>query len=69
MTPLGAPEGESQEFPDWYVLMKAAQWVGVPPWELANRPRVWRQWAIMGMAAEGRAAKAKQPKRKKGGIG
>jgi len=38
--------------PDWYPLLKAARFLGVPPWELAGRPLVWQQWALVAEAAE-----------------
>lgn len=43
--------------PQWYVLIKAAQWLQVPPWELLARPTIWTTWATEAMAAEATAAK------------
>ncbi len=31
--------------PDYYALIKAANYLGVPPWELAERPAYWQEWA------------------------
>ena len=30
-------EGKFGELPDWYLLMKAAHYLGVAPWELEQR--------------------------------
>jgi len=43
------------EVPDWYPLLKAAQWLHVPPWELAEQPAGWHEMALIAMNAEGRA--------------
>lgn len=32
--------------------MRAARYLGVPPWELAQRPTAWRDWALLSEAAE-----------------
>ena len=40
------------ECPDWYPLIKAARWLGVPPWELFEQPQVWQDWALIAMAAD-----------------
>lgn len=40
------------ECPDWYPLLKAAKWLGVPPWELVDQPQVWMEWALIADAAE-----------------
>ena len=29
--------------------------MGVPPWELAERPLAWREWALIARGAEARA--------------
>jgi hypothetical protein len=44
--------------PDWYPLMKAAEWMKVAPWELLARPMIWTVWAQEAQAAE---AHAKNP--------
>jgi hypothetical protein len=38
--------------PDWYPLIKAARYLGVAPWELADQPQVWMAWALTAEAAE-----------------
>jgi hypothetical protein len=51
--------------PDWYPNLRAAKYLGVPPWELDKDPekRMWTEWALAAEAAE---AHAKQPKTKWG---
>jgi len=44
------------ECPDWYPLLKAARYMGVAPWELAERPIAWQEWALMAESAEISAA-------------
>lgn len=41
------------ELPDWYRTLKAAQVLNVPPWELAEMPLVWQEWAVTASYAEG----------------
>lgn len=38
--------------PEWYPLLRAARYLGVAPWELLERPRVWVDWAGTAEAAE-----------------
>lgn len=57
MTPMGATPDEVEDYPEWYVVMRAAKWLGVPPWELAEKPVWWMQWAVLAMGAENRAEK------------
>lgn len=40
------------ECPDWYPLMRAARWMGVPAWELAEQPQVWTDWALIALAVD-----------------
>jgi hypothetical protein len=35
--------------------MVAARYLGVAPWDLAEQPRVWMDWALMARAAEAKA--------------
>jgi hypothetical protein len=35
------------EVPNWYSLIKAARYLGVPPWDLATRPVYWINLAIV----------------------
>lgn len=32
--------------------MRAARWLGTPPWEMAERPSYWRDVALLAEAAE-----------------
>ncbi len=41
--------------PDWYPLVRAARYLGVAPWELAERPAAWQNWALTAEAAESEA--------------
>ncbi len=38
--------------PPEYGLVRAARYLGVNPWDLADRPAVWRDWALEFEAAE-----------------
>lgn len=44
------------------MLLRAAKYLGVPPWELAERPALWQAWAL---AAEGAEADATEQRRKR----
>jgi hypothetical protein len=46
--------------PDWYPLIRAARYLGVPPWEMAKQPYQWLEVAIIAEAAENEAQAAKQ---------
>ena len=48
-------DGQLGEPPPYYELMKAARWMGVPPWELARQPIFWRVWARTIEIAEAEA--------------
>jgi hypothetical protein len=39
--------------PDWYVLIKAARYLGVKPWELQAQHPAWTLWALWSQDAEG----------------
>ena len=41
--------------PDWYPLVRAAKYLGVAPWELAERPSWWQEVALVAEAAEAEA--------------
>jgi hypothetical protein len=36
----------------WYVLLRAARALSVAPWELAEQPATWLQWALRAQEAE-----------------
>ena len=42
--------------PDWYPLLRAAKYLGVPPWDLLDRPAFWQRIALDAEWAEGQAA-------------
>lgn len=44
--------GQVGEPPEWYLLIRAARYLGVPPWELATRSTIWRDWALVAESAE-----------------
>jgi hypothetical protein len=37
------------------MVVKAAHYYGIAPWELLERPQVWVEWAICAENAENRA--------------
>jgi hypothetical protein len=41
--------------PSWYRLLKAAQYLGVPPWVLQTKPMTWVNMAEAAQAAEAHA--------------
>ena len=41
--------------PEWYVLVRAARYLGVAPWDLAAQPALWREWALAAESAEAAA--------------
>lgn len=38
--------------PNWFPLVRAARYLGVPPWELARQPVAWMSWALTAERAE-----------------
>lgn len=49
--------------PNWYRLLKAAQYLGVAPWHLQRQPLAWVHMAEAAQAAEAhaQAMRAKTP--------
>lgn len=45
--------------PWWYAHIRAAKYLGVKPWELAEQPKFWREVALMAENAEHEAFKPK----------
>ena len=41
--------------PQWYLVIKAARYLGVAPWELMSQPRDWFEMALTSQSAEIRA--------------
>jgi hypothetical protein len=46
--------------PDWYLLLRAARYLGVPPWDLIDRQTIWREWALIAENAENKASNAQR---------
>jgi len=44
--------------PEWYVLLRAARYLGVAPWDLLEQPLAWREWALAAEGAENAAHEA-----------
>jgi hypothetical protein len=45
-------DGALGEYPDYYPVIKAAQFLGVPPWVLTHQAKCWEDWALIARAAE-----------------
>lgn len=52
-----ATDGAMGEVPDWYRLLVAARYLGVPPWDLAQKPLWWMNIALAAQSAENAARK------------
>jgi hypothetical protein len=50
--------------PDWYLLLRAARYLGVAPWDLSERPQAWMEWALESENAE---LSAENERAKRGG--
>ena len=48
-------EGDLGAMPEDYPLFKAAQWLGVAPWELMKQSFYWKERALLFMSAENEA--------------
>lgn len=48
-------EPEEVEVPEWYLLVRAARYLGVEPWALENQPTYWMNRALTAESAEQRA--------------
>jgi hypothetical protein len=40
------------EMPDWYLIIRVARYLGVPPWEMLNQSEQWLFWGLDAMNAE-----------------
>jgi hypothetical protein len=56
-------DGAMGEVPEWFSLITAARYLGVPPWDLAVRPAWWMHVALAAQSAENAASKRKQVNR------
>lgn len=54
------------EPPSWYRLLKAAQYLGVPPWDLAHQPITWVDMAESAQDAEAHARAVHEKRQNKG---
>lgn len=54
------------EIPDWYPLILAAKYLGVPPWELARQPLFWTEVALAAQDAESRYRRHREQPRSSG---
>lgn len=43
--------------PAWYITLRAAKYLGVPPWDLLDRPVWWQEIALAAESAETAAEK------------
>ncbi len=48
-------KGKMGYCPDWYAIIQAAKYLGVPPWELIEHSRWWTDRAFDGITAENEA--------------
>lgn len=48
------------EAPEWYELIVAAKYLRVAPWELLERPVVWKAWALAAASAEAASKRSKE---------
>jgi hypothetical protein len=53
-------EGAMGELPDWYRTLKAAQVLGVAPWDLVEKPLIWQEWALAASYVEDFVRKEQQ---------
>ena len=53
------PKLRGYTLPDWYLLLRAARYLGVPPWELFDAPEIWLEWARVAENAENGAVNAR----------
>jgi len=51
--------GEVGECPEWYMLLRAARYLHIAPWELMKMPVVWRDMALTAESAEIEAENAR----------
>lgn len=59
-----ASEGKFGEVPEEYALVQAAKYLGVAPWDLAERPQWWTNLALTFSSAEAQAEKQRSAQKK-----
>lgn len=47
--------------PSWYHTLRAARYLGVPPWDLVQQPVWWQEIALAAEAAEAAASEHRKP--------
>jgi len=50
-----ALDGKVGSVPDWYMLIRAARYLNVAPWDLMEQPSIWMYWALQAESAEDEA--------------
>lgn len=63
MTALGI-SSDRYTCPDWYMVIQAAKYLGVAPWELMEQSVYWRDKAAIAMTAEHNARKSLEDREK-----
>lgn len=48
------------EIPEWYLVIRAARYLGVAPWDLIGQSSLWLGWALTAQRAESEAAEEKR---------
>ena len=51
------------EVPEWYLVIRAARYLGVAPWDLIDQPQAWQQMALEAENAETDARNNDKPKK------
>ena len=50
-------DGKMGSVPAWYTILRAAKYLGVPPWDLLDQPAIWLNWALAAENSENLAEK------------
>lgn len=53
--------------PEWFLVIQAARYLGVAPWDLVDQPPEWFEWAMMARNAEMVAQPRQKPPSSGGG--
>lgn len=53
------------EVPLWYRVIRAAKYLGTPPWDLADQPVTWLEMAEAAQSAEAAAQKSAEQRAKR----
>ena len=60
---IGVTGGAMGEMQDWYRLIRAARYLHVAPWDLADRSILWMKWALSAESIDS-AVEAEMRRRK-----